>query len=78
MIGLSRAQAEIFRALYDFITEHGYSPTVRQLCEATYRSSTSTVQLHLRSLARKGFVRFTPRGCTIVNTPIILRSELEA
>jgi repressor LexA len=39
-----------------FWAENGFAPTVRDLCQATGRTSTSTIHAHLQRLRRAGVV----------------------
>ncbi len=43
-----------------FTQEHGYSPTVRELCPLVGLSSTSTVHGHLRKMAEFGMISYEP------------------
>lgn len=44
----------VYRFLMNFITENGYSPSVREICEATGLSSTASVSDHLMELELMG------------------------
>jgi len=57
---LTEKQRMIYEFLKRIIKEKGYPPTVREICEATKLSSTSTVHAHLESLERKGFIKKSP------------------
>jgi SOS-response transcriptional repressors (RecA-mediated autopeptidases) len=46
-------QSQILQCIYDYLDEHGYPPTVREICEAVDLSSTSTVHGHLSRLEKK-------------------------
>ena len=58
------------------VTEHGYPPTVREICSAVGLSSTSTVHGHITRLIDKGFLRkdsakpraleITPKGLDLL------------
>ena len=56
MRGLSKRQLETLQNLADFNHEHGYFPSVRELCGAMGISSTNTVQSHLKALEKKGYL----------------------
>ena len=43
-----------------FITEHGYSPSVREIKEGVYIGSTANVCNHLRALERQGKITMQP------------------
>lgn len=53
------------QALLDFVavyhSEHGYSPTIREIGDALDIQSPNGVKCHLVALVRKGFIRVTPR-----------------
>ncbi|CAJ2235357.1 repressor LexA [Fructilactobacillus sanfranciscensis] len=53
-------QMDILRFIYDNVREHGYPPTVREICKEVGLSSTSTVHGHLSRLEKKGFISKDP------------------
>ena len=53
------SQEKVYQFLRGYIAEHGYAPSVRDICVGTGLSSTSTVYLHLRNLAKAGLIRKT-------------------
>lgn len=53
---LTERQREILVWLFRYIDEHGYSPTVRELCQAFSFDSPNGAVSHLRPLRRKGWV----------------------
>lgn len=58
---LTEKQNNILKIIYAFIEDNGYSPTVREICGAANLSSSSTVQNHIKSLAKKGFISHIPK-----------------
>jgi repressor LexA len=56
------AQSRVYDYVIEFINDHGYSPTVRQVCDALGYSSTATVQQHIRSLVAKGYLQGAGRS----------------
>lgn len=56
MVKNDKKQLEILRFIYDTVEEHGFPPTVREICAAVGLSSTSTVHGHLARLERKGLL----------------------
>ena len=56
MKDLTKRQAEVLQAIRNCITEHGYSPTVRELATILEVRSTSGIFKHLKSLERKGLI----------------------
>jgi len=57
---LTTKQKLILDFLKSEIRQHGYPPTVREICDAVGLSSTSTVHAHLETLERKGYIRRSP------------------
>ena len=53
---VSEKQEEILNYIDKTIKSNGYSPTVREICEAVGLKSTSTVQYHLKKLIDLGFL----------------------
>lgn len=47
---------EIYDFIIDFSTEHGYLPSIREICDGVGISSTSTVASHLDTLGRMNLV----------------------
>jgi repressor LexA len=54
---LTRRQRLILEKLEEFILEHGYAPTVRELGQMVGLPNPSAVFKHLLSLERKGYLR---------------------
>lgn len=57
---LSAKQTDILEYLKSYILEHGYPPTVRDICQAVGLKSTSSVHSHLGALEEKGYIRRDP------------------
>jgi repressor LexA len=55
-VPLTDRQREILAWLSRYIDDHGYSPTVRELCLAFGFGSTQGAKCHLDPLRRKGWV----------------------
>ncbi len=53
---VSKKQEDILNYINKTINSKGYSPTVREICEAVDLKSTSTVQYHLKKLIDLGFL----------------------
>jgi repressor LexA len=63
-------QLEVLTYLREYAAEHGAPPTLRDLCKHFGWASNNTPLCHLKSLQRKGLVRFYPnrsRGWVAVN-----------
>lgn len=55
--GLSEKQQDILRFLEEFITEHDYPPSIRDIQQGCRISSTSVVDYNLKRLEEKGLIR---------------------
>lgn len=53
---LTPKQQVILKLVREFLAEHGYPPTVRELCRLAGLKSPDTVQFHLDNLRSKGFL----------------------
>lgn len=56
---LTKKQEEVLNCIKKFIAEHGYSPSVREVCELMDLSSTATVFVHMKHLMNKGYMKQT-------------------
>ena len=68
MESLSGKQEQVLEFLINFNTEHGFPPTIRELCQHFGFKSLNTAHFHLRSLERKGYIQVHPgkgRGITL-------------
>lgn len=45
---------KILNYIIAYLTEHGYSPTVREICEGAGIKSTSSIQSHLKKMITTG------------------------
>ncbi|TMB97075.1 MAG: transcriptional repressor LexA [Chloroflexi bacterium] len=69
MKDLSNRQRLIFDYICNFIDDHDYPPSIRQIQDACGISSTSVVDYNLRALERMGYIRRDPdvsRGIEIL------------
>jgi len=57
---LTVRQQEIWQFVADYLDEHGYPPTVREIGDAVGLASPSTVHAHLANLERAGLLRRDP------------------
>ncbi|WP_181774563.1 transcriptional repressor LexA [Amycolatopsis pittospori] len=65
-------QQRILATIRDWVVEHGYSPSTREIGEAVGLRSTSSVSKHLAALEEKGFLRRS----SSVSRPIDVRAFL--
>ena len=57
MLPLTKRQREILDYLNEFITQHGYAPSLEEIGRRFGLSSLATVHKHLTNLQEKGFIR---------------------
>ena len=57
---LTEMQQKVYDCLKESIRNTGYPPSVREICIAVGLASTSSVQAHLETLERKGYIRHSP------------------
>ena len=55
---LTDKQEIVLDIVKGYIQEHGYSPTVRELCEILGLKSPATVHFHLKRLKKKGYIDY--------------------
>ena len=56
---LTKKQEEVLTVIKKYIAEHGYAPSVREVCELMNLSSTATVFVHMKHLMKKGYLKQT-------------------
>jgi repressor LexA len=69
---LTARQQEILQFLGQYVDDHGYPPTVREIGDAVGLASPSTVHAHLANLERLGLLRrdpTKPRALELVGRP---------
>ena len=54
---LTKKQEEVLVFIKKFVVEHGYPPSVREICKGMNLSSPATVHTHLKQLEMKGIIR---------------------
>lgn len=52
----TEVRTKIKQKIIEYICEHGYSPTVREICEMTGLKSTSSVHSHLSIMFETGML----------------------
>jgi repressor LexA len=57
---LTARQQEIWQFLVEYVEDHGYPPTVREIGERVGLASPSTVHAHLANLERVGLIKRDP------------------
>ena len=77
---ISKKQTEILEYIKNQILDKGYPPAVREICAAVHLKSTSSVNSHLETLEKLGYIRrdpTKPRAIEIVDDEFNLsRREL--
>lgn len=58
--GMSPSQHRIYTAIEQYIKEHCYPPTVRELSALTGLSSTATIKYHLANMRAAGLIDYEP------------------
>ena len=57
---ITKKQEEILTYIKQEILDHGYPPSVREICEAVHLKSTSSVHAHLETMEKDGYIRRDP------------------
>ena len=55
-----RRRQEVLQFIREHISEHGYAPTLRDICAACGISSTSAASYSVQALHQRGLLRRTP------------------
>lgn len=66
----TKKQRELLKFIEDFINEHGYSPSYREIMSGLNYNSVATVALHVNSLIKRGHLRkrdHSARSLEVVN-----------
>jgi SOS-response transcriptional repressor LexA len=58
----TKKQRELLSYIEEFIREHGYSPSYREIMNGLQYTSVATVSLHVNSLIRRGHLRKRDRS----------------
>lgn len=58
----TKKQRELLQFIQNFITEHGYSPSYREIMNGLNYNSVATVALHVNSLIKRGHLRKRDRS----------------
>lgn len=60
---LMKTRDFVLQCIIEYMEEHQYSPSIRELCDMTGLTSTSTVHQHLSTLSKEGRIEFNGRRC---------------
>lgn len=58
MSDLTESQEKVFKALKEYIEEHHFAPTIRELANMVGKNSTGTIHASLTILKRKGYIDY--------------------
>lgn len=74
--GYMKRREQIFRVIQDFVEDHGYPPSIREIAKKVRLKSTKGIKVHLDNLAKQGLIdkvsgqarsiRIKPRSLPIV------------
>ena len=75
MARTSNKREQILNFLTQFMNEHGYAPTVREICNAVGRQSTATVHYHLNALRDAGLIEMDEMKKRAISLPDAQRAD---
>ena len=73
---LTERQEKVLRAIEDYILNHGYPPTKRQLGTLLSISNPSAVFKHILSLEKKGYLKRKEGKLRLVGFPAVLNNQV--
>ena len=73
-------EQKVFECIVEYIKEHKYPPSMRDLCEMTHLASTSSVHRYVHNLIDKGKIETdhefgTPRALRVVGYDFVKGSD---
>ena len=75
MARTSNKREQILNFLTQFMNEHGYAPTVREICNAVGLQSTATVHYHLDALRDAGLIEMDEMKKRAISLPDAQRAD---
>ena len=75
MARTSNKREQILNFLTQFMNEHGYAPTVREICNAVGLQSTATVHYHLNALRDAGLMEMDEMKKRAISLPDAQRAD---
>ena len=75
MARTSNKREQILNFLTKFMNEHGYAPTVREICNAVGLQSTATVHYHLNALRDAGLIEMDEMKKRAISLPDAQRAD---
>lgn len=58
---LTETQRDLYFTIDYYIKANGYSPSYRELCDITHRSSPATIMYLLKEMKKKGYIDWKPK-----------------
>ena len=77
---MTEREIQIFQYIVEYMQEHMYAPTIREIGKAVGYKSTSTVASYLERLESKGMIEVgqdSPRAIRLVGYSIVPNSMIE-
>lgn len=71
-------RAKILKALTEYVDKYGIAPSRRELTDLVGLKSTSHINMHLRTLAKQGYITLYPnqaRGIVLKQSPELCRPK---
>lgn len=59
---MTEKQQELIKFIEEFVSQNGYSPTIKEIQRGLNLRSPSSVQVKLSSLKKQGFVTWNPKS----------------
>ena len=75
MARTSNKREQILNFLTQFMNEHGYAPTVREICNSVGLQSTATVHYHLNALRDAGLIEMDEMKKRAISLPDAQRAD---
>lgn len=75
MARTTNKREQILDFLTRFVNEHGYSPTIREICSAVGLQSTATVHYHLAALREAGLIEMDDMKKRAISLPDAQRAD---
>lgn len=71
-----RTRERILKAIKEYISSHGYAPSIREIAKIAGVKSTSTVHIHLKELMKSGEIESdaaptSARAIRVINDTLI-------
>jgi len=75
----TKKQRELLNFIEEFIAEHGYSPSYREIMSGLHYNSVATVALHVNNLIRRGHLHkrdYSARSLEVVKPTLIAETKI--